>query len=160
MRKGDFMKAIVSCGLILVGVIGYVRGRTLAAPLPRFAPVAVEGTIGEIHWVPETRRPGKPGFSGTLGKDRTFPAHFDVELVNYHGPDARTVRSISGFIGHSVKSPSDEDSLPKSVWLRINEPNEKAFVKGMRIRVPAYHVSGDEGGTWSHHDKVIILDKP
>lgn len=69
-----------------------------AAPLPPFPPVNVCGVIVEQSWVPAESVRGQKGFLGSLGHDRTFPAHLRIVLENYTGIDATVARRINGFL--------------------------------------------------------------
>jgi hypothetical protein len=143
--------------LLMFAMVSTCGESTYAAPLPRLASLTIEGTIVQALWSPVETKPGQPGFSGSLGTDRVFPAHFDLELFDYQGVDAVTAARMSDWINHPTPSPENEKP-PKTVWVRVNEENARALRQGMRIRVAAYQVTGDEGGTWTHHEKVVVLD--
>lgn len=116
-----------------------------AAPMAPQPELEIEGLIAVIEWVPETTEKGVWGMSGSLGGDRTFPAHYNVELVDCNVAVAE---------GELVP---EEGSMP---WLKLgkqekysvtlNHPADDGFLKrGMRIKVLGYNQSGDEGGVWT-----------
>lgn len=125
-----------------------------AAPLPPVGPLTVRGTIEEITWYPEkklkariTRHNGmQHNASGTLGMDRTFPAHYAILLVK-----TRVIPGKTAIANHAFA-----DGAP--VRIVINHPTNNGFLKkGMRITVYDYTEKGDEGGTWYSYLKLSIL---
>lgn len=148
------------CYQIFSTVFVVTIGAVLAAPLPPMKPVTVEGTVEIVQWSPDTKIPGRPGFSGSLGKDRVDPAHFRIKLCDYRGVDPTIARRLNALLGEvdTVREP-DDDRPPPRLWLKLNNDDPHALVPGMRIRVRNYVVSGDEGGTWTRFDKLDLLSK-
>ncbi|PKL46509.1 MAG: hypothetical protein CVV42_16205 [Candidatus Riflebacteria bacterium HGW-Riflebacteria-2] len=127
-----------------------------ASPMAPQPELDVEGLIAVIEWVPERTEKGVWGMSGSLGGDRTFPAHYFVELVDCN------VAVADGEI-----EPAD-GSMP---WLKLgkqekysvslNHPADDGFLKrGMRIKISGYHTSGDEGGIWTTFRAITREDAP
>lgn len=136
----------------VIAVLGIVSV-VMAAPTRRLPPADISGTIAELNWVPEKKAAGKPGFSGTLGQDRVFPAHFVVTLVNYDGVTSATAKQLSGLLGDR----KGRVQGPENLALMLPHEDKESLKTGMRIRVKQYRISGDEGGTWSHCEKIEIL---
>ena len=121
---------------------------SLAVPMRPTPTVTVTGTIMAAKWFPEQMKKGVPGASGSLGQNRKFPAHFEVQLKDVNVEIVRSTGDKS-WDGPSGKVPEYR--------LRINSNDKDQLKTGMRIRVFNYHISGDEGGIWSRHEKVEIL---
>ena len=131
-----------------------------AAPLPPFAPVEVTGTIAEARWVPERHVAGLPGMSGSAGHDRVVPAHFIVRMVRFHGVDSTTARTMTGLIDRRALQDSHGQGMPPFILLQIDHPDQHFLQAGMTIRVTGYAIRGDEGGTWTSHERLAILATP
>jgi len=131
----------VICLFVLLSIFSY------AAPLPQMKPISIEGTIKTISWLPEKKVMAQPGFSGTLGKDRVFPAHYIINLTD------TLVESDSNSTSPYNKYKSGED-----ISIIINHMQDDGYLKeGMRIKIYDYKVSGDEGGTWYSFGKIEFL---
>jgi hypothetical protein len=128
-----------------------------AAPVRPLGPVDVIGTISVIEWVPETSVKGKPGMSGSLGHDRTRPAHFLLTLTHYDGVDAETARRMTRYLDFAAFENTGQKSNPPFILLKINHNDRNYLRKGMRIRVTGYTVRGDEGGTWTHYAGIEVF---
>jgi len=148
------------CYLASVFVFGLALLRAWGAPLPPMKPVTVEGTIERVQWSPDTKIPGRPGLSGSLGVDRVEPAHFRITLVDYRGVDTATAWRLNRLVGELGASTADEREPPHSLVLKLNDDEPRALIPGMRIRVRGYVVSGDEGGTWTRYQSRDILSRP
>jgi hypothetical protein len=129
-----------------------------AVPMIPLGPVDISGSIVRLQWIPAKRVKGIPGMSGSAGVDRTIPAHFLTVLQPYAGPDAALVRLLNHMVGAANQNPADPEQAPALlvVWINSNKPNQ--FKKGMRIRLPAYTIFGDEGGICVAHESPVILD--
>ena len=129
-----------------------------AVPMIPLGPVDISGSIVRLQWIPAKRVKGIPGMSGSAGVDRTIHAHFLAALEPYAGPDAALVRLLNHMVGAANQNPTDPEQAPALlvVWINSNMPNQ--FKKGMRIRLPAYTIFGDEGGIRVAHDSPVILD--
>ncbi len=120
-----------------------------AAPLPPFPEVNVCGEIVEQSWIPSRFVPGRPGFSGSLGHDRTFPAHFRIVLENYTGIDATVARRINGFL--SIVELSELNRL--ALLLPTDNPE---LLRGVhRLCIEGFSIRGDEGGTWTTYRRLV-----
>lgn len=120
-----------------------------AAPLPPFPPVNICGVIIEQSWIPIESVPGRPGFSGSLGHDRTFPAHVRIVLENYTGIDAMVARRINGFL--SATELSDMNRLA----LRLPTDNPELLRGVHRLCIEGFAIRGDEGGTWTTYRRLV-----
>ena len=116
----------------------------------------IEGLIAVVEWVPERTEKGEPGMSGSLGCDRTFPAHYAVELVDC------TVTLAEGESESSAGSMS-KPKLGKTekYSLTLNYPADDGYFKrGMRVNIKGYKVSGDEGGIWTSYRSASKTEAP
>jgi hypothetical protein len=133
--------------VFLMALFGLLFGPVAspAAPIPAIGPMTIEGVIETLAWTPDVFIKGQGiwrdgewrPYSGSLGHDRTRPAHYRVTLAETNveslpGADAsRSFRSgsaITVFIAHPA--------------------NDGYLKKGMKIRIHNYTVRGDEGGEW------------
>lgn len=147
-----FQSILTACGLLVM-----LAFTCIAAPLPPFPPVDVTGKIAEIHWVAPQQLQGIAGMSGSAGHDRTIPAHFIIQLTDYEGVDAETARQMTGYIDYSALRDEPENSQPSFILLRINSEDQHFLQEGMSFKVYGYSVRGDEGGTWTSHERLQIL---
>jgi len=117
------------------------------APQPE---LDIEGLIDVLEWVPEVTAKGIWGMSGSLGGDRSFPAHYRVELVDCN------VALAEGEIEPAPNFwPGLKVGKQEKYSLTLNHPADDAFLKpGMRIKVLGYNVSGDEGGIWTTYRNI------
>ncbi|KAB2888738.1 MAG: hypothetical protein F9K32_15370 [Desulfobulbaceae bacterium] len=143
------------CGFLALGMS--LAAAVYAAPLPPFSPVDITGKISEARWMPEQQVEAIPGMSGSAGHDRVFPAHFLIKLVGYTGIDAATAWQMTRLVDRYALGSGSEQTPPPFILLRIDHPDRENFRPGMTIRVTGYAISGDEGGTWTSHDRVDIL---
>ncbi|MBI5848868.1 MAG: hypothetical protein HZB31_13155 [Nitrospirae bacterium] len=146
------MKIAAISGLLICFVL-FMASNSFSAPLPRFEPVDLSGTISDVRWFPEKSVMGTPGMSGSAGKDRTFPAHFIVELNNAEGVDRETAGRLSYFVA-GERSKGRKDS---TMFLQLDHRDRNFLQKGMEIRIRGYTVRGDEGGTWTSYKKIEVL---
>jgi hypothetical protein len=105
-------------------------------------------------WEPERFVPGKPGFSGTLGRDRTLPARFRAVLQNYRGIDAATAGRINGYL--SMKPAERGEGVPPRVVLLLPHADAHFLDGAISLCVEGFHVSGDEGGTWTRYRTLSV----
>lgn len=125
-----------------------------AAPLPPLKPVDVSGTVMDVRWLPEKSIEGIPGMSGSAGRNRTFPAHFMLELKNVEGVDHETAKRMTYY----VAGPRAESGVQSTaVFLQLNHNDRNFLQKDMKIRVTGYTIRGDEGGTWTSYEKLDII---
>ena len=148
-----YLFSILWCWIVLTGSCLQLY----AAPVPAIGPMTIRGTIEEITWQPDKFmkasyivRNGKKHFaSGTLGKDRTFPAHYSIMLVR-----TRVTNEEGAYPDYSHAS-------GKPLRIVISHARNDGFLKkGMRIAVYGYSVRGDEGGDWHYYRKIAILRQP
>ncbi|MHB8901465.1 MAG: hypothetical protein ACYC6Y_22165 [Thermoguttaceae bacterium] len=149
------MKRMFEVMLVLVG-LGCLTA-VWGVPLPPMEPVTIEGSVAEADWHPSRYLEGKPGFSGSLGKDRTEPAHFVVKLDDYRGVNTATAWRLVRTLGVVPAKGASEKQPPKYLVVRLDHKDSKALKKGIRIRIVGYRISGDEGGTWTHYEELWIL---
>ena len=148
------------CVMSFVVVVAALLHPAWGAPLPPMQPVTVEGTIERVQWSPAAKIPGRPGFSGSLGKDRVEAAHFRLTLGEFRGVDAATAWRLNHLTGEMVSATADERQPPAYLILKLDDDDPQALVPGMRIRVRDYVVSGDEGGTWTRYQSRDVLSRP
>lgn len=136
-----------SIGAIAAAIIAASTAE--AAPLPPFPAVNVCGVVVEQSWSPSQSVPGRPGFSGSLGRDRTFPARLRIVLENYTGIDATVARRINGFLNATELSEMNRLAL----LLPTDNPD---LLRGVhRLCIEGFTVHGDEGGTWTAYRRLI-----
>jgi len=128
-----------------------------SAPLPSLGKVDVTGTIEEARWTPEASLKGRPGISGSLGRNRLIPARFTVTLRDYSGPPARQAWMMNGFMGVETTGTEDRDNPPPALVVFVNSADRSYLKAGMKIRLADYTVTGDEGGTWASCARVEII---
>ena len=148
---------IARLSLLLLALLAACPASIHAAPLPPLGEVDLTGTIAALKWVPEQKLKGKPGMSGSLGRDRTLPAHFEITLRPYSGPTAQQAWMMNGFMGVRSTGAEDRSQMPASliIWISSEDPHQ--FKPGQRLRIRAYTVRGDEGGTWTSHAGVEVM---
>jgi hypothetical protein len=132
----------------------------LAAPLPQFVPVDLCGDIVSHSWQPERFVPAKPGFSGSLGRDRTFPARFRIVLRNYRGIDAATARTINGYLGLRPAEAGESPAGPARVVVLLPHADSRYLDGAVSLCVEGFHISGDEGGTWTRYRSLSVSRAP
>ncbi len=148
------MRKTLPCGIpvVLLSILAMftsspaILSSATAAPIPRTGPLTIEGTVEDIRWTPEAVHEAMPGMSGTLAQRRTFPARYQVVLKNISILE-------TGDYGLSVDRESGK------AMLLLNHPSDDQFIKkGMRILVTGYEEGGDEGGNWSKHISVKVIN--
>lgn len=150
------MNTLLRYGLLLIPL--WFAAQVAAAPLPPFPQVDVSGTVAAADWFPVRHVQGVAGMSGSAGHDRTFPAHYIVKLTAYSGVSAATAREMTRLIDWHALDESSGTTRPPFILLRIDHPDRTFLRSGMQIRVTGYSISGDEGGTWTAVNKVVIID--
>jgi hypothetical protein len=149
------------CAIFIAVMVLFAWGfYAAAAPLPRLGPVDISGVIDDVRWVPETTVKGIPGMSGSAGRDRAFAPHFRVKLTDFSGVDAATAIAMTRYLDWSALKNDGRKQKPPFVLLKIDYPDKNYLKKGMTIKVFAYTVGGDEGGTWASYKKVEVIDEP
>jgi hypothetical protein len=128
-----------------------------AAPIRPVGPLEVTGTISELRWIPERLIQGRPGLTGSAGRDRLEAAHFLVKLINYEGITPETARIMTHYLDESAFMNPPVMGQPSFILLKIGSKNPDNLKPGLRIRVTGYKVAGDEGGTWTSCTEIIIL---
>jgi hypothetical protein len=135
--------------LLIAGLLALAAGQAEAAPLPPFAPVDLCGTVAAYSWSDRVEVPGQPGFSGSLGHDRVFPARFTVELTDYTGISRETAALINGLL--SFANPDGH-----RLRLLVDSSDPHLLDHATTLCVAGYTIRGDEGGTWTHYDDLIV----
>jgi len=147
--------------LLIVFSIFYLFGNdSLAAPLPRLGPADIIGTVSDVHWIPETTVKGIPGRSGSAGRDRALAPHFKVKLKDFSGVDVQTAVAMTRYVDWNAIKNDGSQTKPPFVLLKIDYPDKNYLWKGMKIKVLAYTVGGDEGGTWASYKGIVFLNPP
>lgn len=124
-----------------------------AAPIQPLGPLDICGAVVMQDWQPERFVRGKPGFSGSLGRDRTFPARFRVVLQNYRGIDAAAAARINGYL--SMKPDERGTGAPRVVLL-VPHADARFLDGAVSLCVEGYHIGGDEGGTWTRYRTLSV----
>lgn len=140
-------------------VFGAMAGALLVAvangaPLPAFDPVNVCGDLVSHRWVPERFVRGRPGYSGSLGHDRTFPASHRVVLRNYQGIDTAMASRINQLL--SITSAESGAGAEARVVLLLPHADPRHLDHAASICVEAFQISGDEGGTWTRFRTLTL----
>ncbi len=139
---------------IAVGVATLLLAtRAEAAPIPPIGPLDLCGEVAMQSWEPERFVAGKPGFSGSLGRDRTFPARFRVVLRNYRGVDAATAGRINGYLS---MRPEERGAGEPRVVLLLPHADARFLDGAVSLCVEGFHISGDEGGTWTRYRTLSV----
>ena len=134
---------MVLASALLVASVSLSWGTAaLAAPLPPIPAVDVCGTIVDRAWVPEEHLEAQPGASGSLGRDRTVPAHLRVILAEVAGLSGDLAGRLSNYAGARAGEVPDGGML---LLLEVGEPDD--FARATSLCVAGYTVSGDEGIT-------------
>ena len=145
--------------LLLVFSIFHRFGNELpAAPLPRLGPADISGTVSDVCWIPETTAKGITGMSGSAGRDRAFSPHFKVKLTDFSGVDAATAVAMTRYVDWNALKKDRDKPKPPFILLKIDYPDKDYLREGMQIKVLAYTVGGDEGGTWSSFSGIQFYD--
>ncbi|NES67555.1 MAG: hypothetical protein F6K24_21095 [Okeania sp. SIO2D1] len=106
-------------------------------------PINIEGVIKSAVWHPESFIRGIPMMSGTLGVDRTIPAHYMVQLESIVVSDSEDYRRLL---------------LNSGDVISLSHAEDDGFLKaGMKIRISGLMQLGDEGGYDTFFDKIEIL---
>ena len=136
----------------------FLAAPALAAPIPPIGPVNICGDVVSQSWQAERFVPGRPGFSGSLGHDRTFPARFRVVLQNYRGIDAATAQRINGYL--SMQPAERGAGGPPRVVLLLAHADSRFLDGAVSLCVEGFRISGDEGGTWTRHTTLSVTRGP
>ena len=143
MRRG----ALIGAVLVLAGTAAE------AAPIRPFGPADICGDVAVARWQPRRTVEGMPGFSGSLGRTRTFPARFALVLRNPSGLDAAAMKRLNGLLKATAAPLGAGDG---ELLLLVNSDVPGLLDTARRICVTAYRVRGDEGGTWAYHDRIEV----
>jgi hypothetical protein len=135
-------------GLVLLALAGGGGPAARAAPLPWLPPHDVCGRVFDATWTPAQRRDAVPGASGSLGVDRAVAAHFRVVLAAYSGIDRATAAQLNGFVFF------DAGPRPDRVALQLDSDDPRLLDGVRTLCVRGYHVSGDEGSTWTRYVRL------
>lgn len=124
-----------------------------AAPLRPFGPVDVCGEIVVFRWHEAQSAVGRPGFSGSLGRDRSFPARFGVVLKRHRGVDPESV----GWVNGALRGASGDLPTAAGELILVVSGDDAALLEGARsLCVHGFRIRGDEGGTWTFHDRLDV----
>lgn len=130
-----------------------LAARAEAAPIPPIGPLELCGDVVMQSWEPERFVRGKPGFSGSLGRDRTFPARFRVVLRNYRGIETAMAARINGILS---MRPEERGAGEPRVVLLVNHTDARFLDGAASLCLEGYQISGDEGGTWTRHRTLSV----
>ena len=121
----------------------------MAAPLPPLPPADLCGRILDQAWVPEEHLEAWPGASGSLGRDRSVPAHLRVILGEVTGIPRDLAERLSFLAGASAGEVPDGGIL---LLLAVDGPDE--FTGAASLCVTGYRVRGDEGITLTSFESI------
>lgn len=150
--KIAYQALTICCCLIVIAT------NTMAAQLMPLGPVDVTGMVSEITWVSERKEKGIPYATGSLGGDRTWPAHFRVKLIGYEGVTAETAIRMTSMIEWKALEGLKQKDRSSFALVNISHNDGEFIKKGIRIKISGYSIRGDEGGTWTSYNKFEILD--
>jgi hypothetical protein len=153
------IKKLNRTGAIVIAWIMAAVLTATAAPIRPVGPVDIIGLVREAAWVPEQKIKGRPGMSGSAGKDRINPAHFLVTLIDYQGVGPETALLMTRYLDWNALKDLNLPQKPPFILLKINSNDRKQLRPGMKIQVKGYTVRGDEGGTWTGFDSLQILPR-
>ena len=125
----------------------------MAAPLPPLAPIDVCGTIQLVKWLPRRSLPPVAGMSGSAGRERGWTARFVVVLDNICGVSEPVRARINGLLTTSYDGAGMRPHSGQ-ILLVLGDDSSEQMVQGKGLCVTGFYVSGDEGGTWTHHGVV------
>ncbi len=124
-----------------------------AAPLRPFEPVDICGEIVSSQWQQARKLAGQPGFSGSPGHERTFPARFGVVLRGHRGVAPESARWLNGVLGGAA---GVHEAKPGELILLINSADPHLLDEARSLCVDDFSVRGDEGGAWVSHGRVVV----
>ncbi|MEO1147734.1 MAG: hypothetical protein AAFY26_19300 [Cyanobacteria bacterium J06638_22] len=103
-------------------------------------PIDLDGIIHQVTWHPAQFIPAIPMMSGSLGRDRTIPAHYKLYFEEVEVSDREAYGELMGY------------------GVIVNHAQDDGFLAaGMRIRIYGLQMLGDEGGMQTFLDRVEIL---
>ena len=118
---------------------GFWETEASMGPSAVFGPVDLEGVIQQATWHPSRFIWGVPGMSGSLGQNRTIPAHYKLQFQELEV--------------------SDWAEFSRLGRVMVHHPQDDGFLAaGIRIRIYGLTMSGDEGGDYICYDRAEILD--
>lgn len=134
-------------------VLACSTGPASAAPLPPIDPLDVCGVIRLADWLPPRSLPPVAGMSGSAARQRDWPGQFAVVLDDVRGGNAPDMTQINGLLRTSHDGVGVR--LGPGQLLLILAEDDPARLTGMKsLCVSGFVVSGDEGGTWTHHQEL------
>ena len=80
-------------------------------------------------------------------------------MTDFTGVDPETAIVMTRYLDWYALKDGGRKAKPPFILLKLNHPDKNYLEKGMKIKVIAYTVGGDEGGTWTHFQKIVILNK-
>ena len=117
-------------------------GDAAAAPLPPLPAADLCGRIIAQRWVAEDHRKALPGASGSLGHDRTVPAHLRVVLGEVTGVS----RDLAGRLSRIAGAQAGE--VPEGgMLLLLGADRPDRLAGAVSLCVKGYALRGDEGIT-------------
>ena len=140
-------------GVIVSATILLAALPAIAAPLPPLAPIDVCGTIQSVKWLPPRSLPPVAVMSGSAGRERGWPARFVVVLDKICGVSEPVRARINGLLTTSYDGAGMRPHSGQILLVLAGDSSEQ-MVQGKGLCVTGFYVSGDEGGTWTHHDVV------
>lgn len=127
-----------------------------AAPAPPLGPLDLCGSIVSQAWEPARTVPATPGASGTLGRDRLFPAQFRVVLQGYSGIDGAMAARVNGYLGFAQADAGGTPARPARVLLLLPHDDPRHLDGATSLCVVGFRGHGDEGGTWTQYRDLQV----
>ena len=128
-----------------------------AAPIPTLGPLDLCSDVVGRSWEPESIVPGRLGVSGSLGRVRTFTARFRIVLQDFRGIDAATAVQINSYLS---MSPGERGDGAPRVVLLLSHADARFLDGATSLCVEGFHISGDEGGTWTRYRTLSVTRSP
>jgi hypothetical protein len=113
------------------------------------APVDLCGTIRSTTWIAEQHLAAVPGASGTLGQERSVPAHGRVVLQPFDGISPATAHRLSALVGGS-------ELAADAMLVLVPEVDPARLAAGRRLCLVGYKITGDEGITRASRTSLTL----
>lgn len=103
-------------------------------------PIDLEGVIHQVTWHPAQFIAAIPMMSGSLGRERTIPAHYRLQFEEVKVSDQAEYENLLHY------------------GVIVNHPQDDGFLAaGMYVRIIGLRMLGDEGGMQTFFDRVEVL---
>lgn len=151
-RLGRLIGSALVLGLVLSG------GLAGAAPLPPQQPADICGAVQSLVWLPPRSLQAIAGMSGSAGHARSWPGRTVVILENVRGPTRQQMAEINALLATSEDGAGVRPG-PDELLLVLQDGDPSALCDAAYLCVTGFYVSGDEGGTWTHYDRLSVIER-